>query len=220
MWKSTDGGTTWTLKKNGFIANGGYSIVVDPNNANHVLVSASSMDGQYSVPPAGMIQGIYRTTDGGDNWTLVKAATYARRYTDERGGIQIAFAATNTIYAGTFAEGLLRSTDNGATWNTVVDRSNNVIMLGNRILDIRVKPGDNSTLYLCTNLGLRKVVIGGDGKGTVTSLGTSLPVYPKSLRINPNNPTICTRWKPIMVSISPLMAELLFVLQTMVCRLL
>src|SRR4051812_26753360 len=67
VFKSTDGGLTWKLmglEKTQHIGR----IAVDPRSANTVYVAALG-----PVWKAGPDRGLYKTTDGGATWSLIKA---------------------------------------------------------------------------------------------------------------------------------------------------
>ncbi len=120
MYKSTDGGKTWShigLDRTRQIS----KIAVDPRNPNVVFVAA-----QGSPYGATADRGIYRTTDGGANWEKV-------HYVDENSGVSdLSMDMTNprVIYAaywdhrrypwkvqsGGPGSGLWKSTDGGDTW--------------------------------------------------------------------------------------------------------
>ncbi|WP_295103873.1 sialidase family protein, partial [uncultured Candidatus Kuenenia sp.] len=189
VWKSTDGGTSWQRKGNGFYANGGASIVIDPANPNIVYVAGSEMvaSSSTSISQQHDAEGIFRTTDGGDNWTMVKDAHFHR--SQAQGGIHFAFAGS-TIYAAQSEGGLLKSTNGGTTWN-LVNKSGGGYVLDahDGLYDIKVHPTDNTILFVSTGYGLYKVVDSG-GSATVTKIGTGLPSHPYATVINHNNPNI------------------------------
>ena len=65
IYKTMDGGKTWKmlgLEKTKNI----HRIVIDPNNPNTVYVAA--IGNPYGVHPE---RGVYKTTDGGDTWSLI-----------------------------------------------------------------------------------------------------------------------------------------------------
>jgi hypothetical protein len=179
VWKSTDGGTSWQAKPNGFGANGGQSLSIHPTNPNIVFVAGGLM-GDWTIPAAA--EGIYRTTDGGNYWSLVKSTAY-KRSGDERGGSLFAFSGANIVYAGTHDVGLLKSTDGGNTWSTIVPFSTT-----GKISDVKMHPTDATILFVSTINGLYKVK--DSGSISVTKVGTGLPQRPRMVVINKNNPSI------------------------------
>ena len=123
IYKSTDGGITWTLKgleKTEAIGR----IVVHPTNPNTVFVAA--LGATWKSNPE---RGLYRTTDGGNTWQLVKFIS------DKAGFIDVAinpknpnvlFAASWERYrtpyslkSGGPGSALWKSTDGGTTWTEV-----------------------------------------------------------------------------------------------------
>ena len=60
---------------------------------------------------AGTCEGVFRSTDGGNNWSAIKGSL-------KRGPVKalvIDPKERNTLYAGT-TEGVFKSTDNGLNW--------------------------------------------------------------------------------------------------------
>lgn len=184
VWKSIDGGTSWQRKSNGFKANGGLSLAVDPTNENIVYVAGSVM-ATWSTEVPGSIEGIFRTADGGDTWTLVKQAHFHRGCP---GGILFAFAGS-AIYSGPSTGGLLKSTNGGTSWSLVPKAGGGNVLDTSDFYDIKVHPEDNTILYACTNNGFYKIVDSG-GAATVTTIGNGLPRSPTNVQIDKNTPTI------------------------------
>lgn len=125
LYKTTDKGATLTkltsfptVTSNGMNPNNatnrtrGRSLAVDPQNANHVLIDTPS--------------GVYRTTDGGTNWTLISTASLPAR-TDANYRNLIAFDRSSSVVGGITQRiyvfcndgGLRKSEDGGATWAAV-----------------------------------------------------------------------------------------------------
>lgn len=101
IFKSTNGGATWTLIGNSTFAGKNVNdIVIDPGNTNHWIVATSA--------------GIYTTNDGGANFTLRQAgnAWTVRMHPTTTTTL---YAALGNIY-GHASNGVYKSTDGGVTW--------------------------------------------------------------------------------------------------------
>ncbi|BBO17721.1 conserved hypothetical protein [Candidatus Brocadia pituitae] len=181
VWKGTDssGKITWQPAINGFGALGGQSLGIHPTNSNIVFVAGCPMY-LSGAGPAGSAQGIYRTSDGASSWTKVKETLY-RRDSRSKGANLFAFSGASTVYAGTHGAGLLRSTDGGTTWTTIVSSPS-------YITDIKIHPKDSTILYMCTTNGLYRVK--DSGSITTTRIGLALPSYPYQIAIDKNNPSM------------------------------
>jgi hypothetical protein len=64
VWKSIDGGETWTLSNEGMTSNGRMEIAVSPVNKNRLFAST---EGSLS----GTDSDLYHSTDGGTTWSLI-----------------------------------------------------------------------------------------------------------------------------------------------------
>ena len=125
VWKSTDAGKTWTflgLEDTRHIGR----IRVHPTDPDIVYVAAMGDLWQSSEA-----RGVYKSTDGGENWDLVLFAN------EDAGAVDLAFQPGNPriIYASTwnvrrtphgFSSGgpgsdLWKSTDSGDTWTKLSD---------------------------------------------------------------------------------------------------
>jgi hypothetical protein len=123
VYKSTDGGRTWKLV--GLEATQQIGrIVVDPTDPNVVYVAA--LGHAWNSNPE---RGLYKSTDGGATWKLVKFVS------DKAGFVDLAMDPKdhNTLYASSWervrgpyflksggpGSGLWKSTDAGATWREI-----------------------------------------------------------------------------------------------------
>ncbi len=112
LLKSTDGGSTWKLIENNiFAGRGGRAFAVSPNDPN---VAVAAVETPWFPDPA---CGIYRTTNGGLNWTqsLQQSASALVAKPDD---FNRQYAAIGQ-HDGNAANGLYRSTDAGQTWKRI-----------------------------------------------------------------------------------------------------
>jgi photosystem II stability/assembly factor-like uncharacterized protein len=102
VYKSTDGGETWS-----FAGLGGIDInkvLVDPENAGIVYVGVGRIPGR----EIGEHDGLYKSTDAGKSWTN-KHETWVT-------AIAIDPTSPNTIYIGTKSGEVIKSQDGGEHW--------------------------------------------------------------------------------------------------------
>jgi hypothetical protein len=156
IYKSTDGGSTWTLSSSGITSTSIDAIAVDPDNLLDVFAIAGGK--------------IYVSANGGTSWTALSQTVGAAG--------SLAIAATSsavTIYAGS-STGLLYSTNYGATWTTIFSATLPVYSLV-------VDPNNAGTAYAATNSGVYKTTTGGGSWSAVNNAAlTAIPVT--SLAIN------------------------------------
>jgi hypothetical protein len=144
IYKSTDGGDSWTKLGGGtFDGLGVGVIVVKPGSPDTIYAATTTaLRGQSStccsgvtrpVPGAGQ-WGLYKSTDGGTNWTFIHdGSVNASSCTGDlnefnnggdcspRGVRALALDPTDPtiVYAGSYARGIWRSNDEGATWTQI-----------------------------------------------------------------------------------------------------
>ena len=126
VFKTTDGGATWTNTKSLSEHTGFIDLVMDPSNPD-VLYAASYQRERraYGFLPSGPESGIWKTTDAGKTWTrLTKGLPEGDL---GRIGLAVCRSRPNTVYATVHAKGttngFYRSDDAGANWRQL-DRSN------------------------------------------------------------------------------------------------
>jgi len=139
IFKSTDGGHTWTEKDKGVVEASSISfrgITVDPNNSGTVYAAAEIGSALWagvdlSYQNFDKTKGVvYRTLDGGETWTAIWRGDNLARYVviDPRNsttiyvstGIFDRWAANSDPANGVFGGvGIVKSTDGGATWTTL-----------------------------------------------------------------------------------------------------
>jgi photosystem II stability/assembly factor-like uncharacterized protein len=125
VWKTVNGGTTWTPI---FDSEGSYSIgdiVLDPKSPNVVWVGTGENNSQRSV---GYGDGVYRSDDGGKSWKkmgLEKSEHIGRIVIDPRNSDVVYVAAQGPLWGPGGDRGLYKTTDAGKTWKKVLDISEN-----------------------------------------------------------------------------------------------
>jgi photosystem II stability/assembly factor-like uncharacterized protein len=145
LWKSTDGGNTWTdLTGNPGMPEGPIGkigVTVSPANSNRVWAIVEANEG-----------GVFRSDDGGKTWKKTnserklrqRAFYYSRIYADPKD--------ENTVYC--LNTGFYKSTDGGETFDTT----------------IQVPHGDNHDLWIDPN-DPQRMINSNDGGGNVSING-------------------------------------------------
>jgi photosystem II stability/assembly factor-like uncharacterized protein len=116
IWKSTDGGGTWTTNlEGGFF----WYLAIDPNTPSIMYADASVGSGVCAPYCPTQTNTVYKSTDTGDHWAVVGALPSVNVDSAQVGPLVIDPADTSTLYLGG-GTGVSKSTDSGATWNLVM----------------------------------------------------------------------------------------------------
>lgn len=190
VWKTADGGATWTSLTDGIHDLAVGAIALAPSSSNVVYVGTGEGGvGSSFIPGIGLLKSL----DGGATWTLpdrVLASSFYR--------ILVHPANANELVAGT-SGGAFRSTDGGATWTNVIPRDQY-----GEIPDMVRDPSDPQTLYATTwcvhrDCGILpgRVLKSADGGTTWTDRSAGLPSTGKggnlermSIAISASSPSI------------------------------
>jgi photosystem II stability/assembly factor-like uncharacterized protein/surface antigen len=123
--------------------------------------------------------GIFKSTNGGTNWTAVNTGLTNLEVTS----LAIDPQTPNTLYAGT-GSGIFKSTDGGANWTAI-----NTGLTITRIYGLAIDPQTPNTLYAGTvNAGVFKST---DAGGNWTAINTGLTTTSvMALAIDPQRPNI------------------------------
>jgi uncharacterized protein (TIGR03437 family) len=133
--------------------------------------------GVYSGPTPG---GVYKSTDGGNTWTLLNADTNV--VTDVR-AVVVDPLTPATVYAGATYAGILKSTDGGATWNSM----NRGLGSLPSVECLAIDPITPTTLYTCIIGGIFKSTDGGANWAAANSGLSSTDVL--GVAVQPGNPS-------------------------------
>ena len=149
VFKSTDGGKSWT--KILFVDDntGAICLVMDPGNPGSMYAAMwEAIRRPWGLSSGGPGSGIYKTTDGGAHWTNITKKAGLPSGVLGRIGLSIAASKPDTVYAIIQAKdgGVFRSDDAGATWRRVNDE----MKLRQRAfyyMTIYADPKDPNTVY-------------------------------------------------------------------------
>lgn len=141
--KSIDGGETWEKLDNTIDFGSVGRLLVNPNDANHLVVGTS--------------KGIYLTKDGGAKWTQVysgtQVATGGNAANKTYSNVQDLKSSKDfsTLYASVNTYGVMKSTDGGTTWTLIFD----AIAKNKSIarIELAVAPSDNNRVFLSSQAG-------------------------------------------------------------------
>ena len=149
VFKTTDGGTTWSKILFANNRTGIGDLVMDPTNPNKLIAAMwEHKRDPWFFKSGGPGSGIYITHDGGTNWKQVSADDGLPKGDLGRVGIAIARNKPNVVYALIEAKknALYKSTDGGTKWKKVNDKND----IGNRPFyysEIYVDPQNENRVY-------------------------------------------------------------------------
>ena len=136
VWKTTNGGTSWTPLTDTQCSLAMGSIAIDPSN--HLIVYAGTGEENFSADSYYGC-GILKSTDGGATWTQTGASVFAPA--GQAGAtiskLVIHPTTTSTLLVAT-SFGLYRSTNSGSTYTQV---------LAGTATDVVIDPVTTSTMY-------------------------------------------------------------------------
>lgn len=145
--KSTDGGETWAYLANTTFGSVG-RMLVSPTNASTIFAGTST--------------GIYRSLDGGANWTNVYVGSGTLKNVQDLK----ASADFSVIYGAVNGYGVVKSTDGGSTWTRIFDSANKNI----KRVEMAISPVDNNTIFLSAEpTGGTALYLSTDGGVTFTA---------------------------------------------------
>jgi photosystem II stability/assembly factor-like uncharacterized protein len=137
FYRSVDGGLTWQRSTAGFGRSKSVAVIEnDPSDPN-------------SLYAGGYANGLYRSTDLGDSWTLI-SGSISERYVD------VLFVASNGNLYSAFGGGIYTTSDREGSWKSLNGDLQNV-----DVFDVIVDPSNANVLYANSYGGVYRTQDGG-----------------------------------------------------------
>lgn len=174
LYKSTNGGISWTgpIGKAELGGKGIGEIIIKKGDADTVYVATTTaLAGMSSVCCSGVTRpvpdaqkwGLYKTTDGGQNWSFIhngsaNAADCTGSLTEFNNGsacsprgvrhLELDPANQDIVYAGSISRGIWRSSDSGATWEQIKPSLNSAVITTRPAFDVTLLPNGKTRMYV------------------------------------------------------------------------
>ncbi len=170
VWRSQDGGLSWSTDTDQLPTLGISSIAFDPTNPDIIYAGTGDRDANDSP---GM--GVIKSVDGGESWQLMNLGISNMTV----GCIRIQHE-TGHVFAAT-SEGIQKSTDGGLTWSSVGPSSAN-------FKDLEFHPTNNQIIYTTALGRFYRSVDGGANWTWISSvLGSSVRMC---IAVTPASPDV------------------------------
>jgi photosystem II stability/assembly factor-like uncharacterized protein len=188
VYRSADGGKTWSKILYVNEKTGAADLVMDPKNPR-VLYAAmwEAYRNEWSMSSGGPGSGLWKSTDGGETWTDLSKNSGMPRGPLGRIGVAASAARDGLVYAIIEAEpdgGLYRSNDGGKTWRRVND-DRRMRQRAWYYSHVYADPKSPETVYILNVQFLKSI----DGGRTLTTV--SVPHADNhDLWINPDHPQV------------------------------
>ena len=170
LWKTVNGGSTWTLLAGTLPAMGVSSILVHPSIPDSILIGTGDRDGDNSQGV-----GVYRSVNGGVNWTASNTGMGTVTV-----GMMIRHPAIPAIILAATQTGIFKSINGGSSWELKSSNEENY-------KDIRFKPGDPTIVYATENGKFYRSDDTGDTWTKITS--GIIPGNRMVIGVSPDSPT-------------------------------
>lgn len=167
VFKTTDGGHSWSPVSDGYFGGTIGAIGVSESNPDIVYVGTGEYDIRGNVSHG---DGVWKTTDGGKTWThagLANTRQIARVKVDPHDPDVVYVGALGHVWAPNPERGVFKTTDGGKSWKRILFRNDST-----GITDLVLDPNDPNTLYAAFWQAGRKpwlLVSGGAGSGIFKS---------------------------------------------------
>lgn len=130
VWKTTNGGTSWTPLTDTLPTLGASCLIVHPTSPNTIFLGSGDRDAG-DAPGLGVL----KSTDGGASWTFANSGMG-----NETVGDLLMHPTNSSILIAATTDGIYRTTNGGTSWTKTSPNSND-------FKDLEFKPGDPNTVY-------------------------------------------------------------------------
>lgn len=160
LWKTTNGGSTWTVQTDDEDVLGISDIAVSPDfsSSNTIYIGTGDKNGTNNNSV-----GVLKSTDGGDSWFTTGLTFQVSAY-EQVHRILINPSNTQVLLAAT-TDGIYKSTNGGDSWQRKTEIGTFCAM--------EYKPGDPNTVYAASLSSFYKSTNGGDNWSFVQSVSGS-----------------------------------------------
>ncbi len=192
LYRTLDGGKIWKKILYKDENTGAVQVVLDPKNPNTVYVhmwSARQGPWEYDNGYTGKSSGLYKSTDGGENWTQLTKGLPGVAESLGRIGLAVAQSDPSRLYGWVTAAkgtGIYRSDDAGESW-TLMNSEGRVTGRGDDFAGVTVDPRNKDVVYVANTSTYRSE----DGGKTFTAIkGAPGGDDYHTIWINPEKPEI------------------------------
>ena len=163
VFKSSDGGGSWTAINNSLTNLHVRALAVDPQTP--AVLCAGTEGG-----------GVFRSSNGGASWSAINSGLTQSSV----GALAIDPQTPSTLYAGT-GGGVFKSSDGGGSWTAF-----NSGLTNPQVLALAIDPQTPATLYAGTTGGVYKSTDGGGSWSAISNWGANNRVF--ALAVDPQTP--------------------------------
>jgi photosystem II stability/assembly factor-like uncharacterized protein len=143
LFRTTDGGVTWTPITDGKVPLGSTGCVAVADSDPNIIYLGTGSDGVRSNVSTG--RGMYKSTDGGQTWKFIglyNAGQIGAVRIHPTNPDVVWVSAIGDIFKSNDERGVFKTTDGGQTWHKVLFLSDSV-----GAMDVELQPGNPNVVY-------------------------------------------------------------------------
>lgn len=182
VWKSTNGGTSWSLSNSGISNNTLTKIAISQVNSNFLFVGGS---GTASINDAANVTTLFKTTNAGTSWLPTNLSSFNVTVSS----VLCDPISSNKIFVGATQSngGVYFSENAGDSWTRKINGMTNT-----EVLTLALSPQNSSTLYAGTqNVSSNaKIYKSTNSGGNWNEVYSSSSIDIKDIKVDPSSPSI------------------------------